>query len=374
MKRIKIFEPALAANHLFPMALNKFKALKITREQALAYSFADQRSSYGVLRAKYAQEELKENELYDGYILFHDGLANRVAYLNGYFRKEAPEEILTFPVLRLFPQSGYTKGYWHRVYRIEDGKETLGDLKLVLTLGTLAFEKYLLQEEAEKLRQKLIKSVLEKVSIEITKNDETALKQILGDEYKKIVKNISIQRKKLKIIKENLIVNYISAGPCKKMVVIKLSEEQAMRFNLEDEEAEIDTLIAKYGQESVLQENEHYKGYALLSEGHSNQIITMDGHIASSVDELGQKVCNMCFVAENGKSEGYAKRIFTFGNFPFNLYCNEELAERTRSRIVEAAVSGNETEFKEDEMALLIRVFGYFKFFEITEELEEEIN
>jgi hypothetical protein len=260
------------------------------------------------------------------------------------------------------------------VYRIEDGKETLGDLKLVLTLGTLAFEKYLLQEEAEKLRQKLIKSVLEKVSIEITKHDETALKQILGDEYKKIVKNISIQRKKLKIIKESLIVNDISFGPCEKMVVIKLSEEQAMRFNLEDEAAEIDTLIAKYGQESVLQENEHYKGYALLSEGHYNQIITMDGHIASGVDELGQKVCNMCCVAENGKSEGYAKHIFTFGNFPFNLYCNEELAERTRSRIVEAAVSGNETEFAEDEMALLISVFGYFKFFEITEELEEEIN
>ena len=374
MKKIKISEAALATNLLLPFAVDGFKAIKLTREQALSYSFVDQRSSYGVLRAKYAQEELKENEHYEGYILFNNGISNCIAYMSGYFRKETPEEQFKYPLLSRISKD-FVIATHHGIYQMENGKETLGNLRFVLTLGTLAFEKYLLQEYAKELRQKLLKSVIENRSVEITINEDRVLKKMLGDEYKSIVKNVNVQRKKLKVIKENLIVNDIYSGSCEKMVAIKLSKEQAMRFSLEDEVAGVDTLIAKYGQENVLKENEHYQGYALLIDKRCGKIITMDGHIASSVNEQGQKVYNLCCdVAEDGKPKGYAKYIVTFGNFPFNLYCNEELAERTRSKIVEAAISGEETEFSEDEMALLISVFGYFKFFEITEEEIEEVN
>ena len=370
MRKIKISEAALATNLLLPFTVNRFKAIKLTREQALNYSFVDERSSYGVLRAKYAQEELKEGEPYEGYVLFNNGISNCIAYISGYFRKETPEEHSKYPLLSSVPRDVIITTY-RGVYRTEKGKETLGELKSVLTLGTLAFEKYLLQEEAEGLRQKIIKSVLENNSVEITKSEDNALRQILGNRYKSIVKNVNVQRKKLRIIKENLVTHDIDPGYCTKMVAIKRSEKQAMRFNLEDEASEVDTLISKYGQENVLNENEHYKGYALLYNDYCGQIITMDGHIASSVDELGQKVYKICCIAEDGKSDGYAKHIFTFGNFRFDMYCNEDLAERTRSKIVEAVISGEETEFAEDEMALLIMTFGYFHFFEITEEIEE---
>ena len=372
MKKIKIIETALTTIHLFPLAITDFTAMKLSREQALSFSFADQRSSYGVLRAKFQQDELQENEHYEGYILFNNGYVNRVAYMSGYFRKQAPEEQLRFPVLRSFPKE-ISEVTWHKVYRMENGKETIGELKLVTTLGTLAFEKYLLQEDAENLRQKLLKSVIESSSVEIYQNEENALKQILKGDYKKIVKNINSQIKKLKISKENLIIDDVFMAPFKDLTVIKLSMEQAMRFDLEDDQAKAEVLIAKYGQENVLGIGEHYEGYALLlTDECCIHIINMNAQIMVVTHNNDQKVYYLHY-QEDGQTKGYAKRIFTFGNFNFELFCNDkELAERTRKKLVEAAINGKDTEFLNDEISLIIRSLGYIKPFDITEVIESD--
>ena len=374
MKTIKISESALAVNHLFPVTLSEFKAIKISREQALSFSFADQRSSYEVLKAKYAKEELKDGECYEGYILFNNGCVNRVAYLHGYFRKEAPEQMFTFPVWLSFPPKR-TESIWHRVYRQENDKETLGELRYVFTLGTLAFEKYLPQKDAEKLRKKLIKSVIDNTTVKINQQEDEALHNFLDSRYKNIVKKVNPKIKKMRVIKENLATEDLFLGPWKMLKIIKVSEEQARRFNFCDEYADLETLLAKYGEENVLSENEYYTGFAILCDDeYCNSAIFMEGRIVSEIDEDSSK---QVYYIRNQYPDGRlpkpcAKHIRSFGMFKGKKGVSDKANERLRQKLIEASISGDFIEFTEKEVQFILQSTQFSgNFFEITDVIEE---
>ena len=145
-----------------------------------------------------------------------------------------------------------------------------------------------------------------------------------------------------------------------------------MRFNHSDYGARLDVLIEKYGKDNLLSCGEYYEGYALLYDEYCNQIIRMKGFIDEVTNETGNKEYYMrCKHPDDDTIVGYAKHIWTFGNFYFDMYCDTKLAERVRNKLIEATLTGKLTELANDELAIITRCFGQRNsFIEIVDIIE----
>ena len=70
--------------------------------------------------------------------------------------------------------------------------------------------------------------------------------------------------KKLRIIEDALVEYCIVPQATDELRAIKLTKEQAYRSDFWDEDAEFEDLVAKYGQENILDVGEFYDGFCFV--------------------------------------------------------------------------------------------------------------
>lgn len=181
--------------------------------------------------------------------------------------------------------------------------------------------------------------------------------------------------KKLQIINEALFENFHKNEVFDELKGIKLSEEQAFNFSLQDEEAEFDELVAKYGQENILEPNEVYEGYCLLCNETYNEVVKMRGSIEQLDDDdeitniaiNNRKIYKLCYdevdeikSSKDKEATGYAKVLFTFGTQIFEFLGTPEVAGSARKKLIEGALKGSTIELTDEENKVVEGCLGKF--------------
>ena len=159
----------------------------------------------------------------------------------------------------------------------------------------------------------------------------------------------------------------------------KLSHEQAMRFNFDDEGANFSQLVEKYGSENMLSEGEHYEGYIVLCSFPVNILVKIFSYAERVKDanlffapQSIKMACNngnlyrICFEHGGKKSyNGGFRYVWPLGVTPFEKVTTCEEAVKLRNKLVEACVNKTSVSISDREETILRQFLGdYFsKFF-----------
>ena len=180
---IKIIESNLAireASTIFPAG---WKAIKVTREQAMRFNRDDEVISFDELVEKYGSENIiNEGEMYTGYVVAYSPILNQLLFMCGMVKKAADASDWIFA--QYATQQAFQNGTLYEVlYQQKDEKCSSGSLKYVWPFGSTLFEKVTTVEKAETLKAKLIKGAVSQDFFEITDEENTILRKYLGSSY-----------------------------------------------------------------------------------------------------------------------------------------------------------------------------------------------
>ena len=189
--------------------------------------------------------------------------------------------------------------------------------------------------------------------------------------------------KKLRIIEDALVEYCIVPQATDELRAIKLTKEQAYRSDFWDEDAEFEDLVAKYGQENILDVGEFYDGFCLLCDDSYNQVVKLHGSIEllgdnndiTKVAFNNRKIYKLCYESDDNQKDkkectGYANHIFTFGTALFDFFCSEETAEIIRQKLIEGAISGDVIELSDEEDKIVESLIGKFFYSELFQEVK----
>ena len=180
---IKIIESNLAIREASTIFPNGWKAIKITREQAMRFNRDDEVISFDELVEKYGSENIiNEGEMYTGYVVAYSPILNQLLFMCGMVKKAADASDWIFA--QYATQQAFQNGTLYEVlYQQKDEKCSSGSLKYVWPFGSTLFEKVTTVEKAETLKAKLIKGAVSQDFFEITDEENTILRKYLGSSY-----------------------------------------------------------------------------------------------------------------------------------------------------------------------------------------------
>lgn len=182
MKRIKIKEPSLAIREVIPVFADGFKAIKLSSEQAMRFTFEDETANFEQLSAKYGQHNiLKEDELHTGYIILCNPISNQLISMFGKIRRIQCANGMDIAPLSV--KQAYKRGTLYEVYMESDKKKYLGSFRYVWPFGSTPFEKVTTEEKAVVLRKKLVNGAISRQTFEISDEENDILLKYLGKEY-----------------------------------------------------------------------------------------------------------------------------------------------------------------------------------------------
>lgn len=190
--------------------------------------------------------------------------------------------------------------------------------------------------------------------------------------------------KKIKILKSNLRIREASRIFPYGWKAIKLTETEAMRFNLNREHLSFEDLVKIYGNDRVLQTEEMYDGYIIISLPLKNDIYYLRGIVKKVTDER-----NVSFVPHNIKeafkkgylydvyyqhngmiSAGSLRYVWSLGITPFEKITTPEEAHQLREKLTNGAITDKVIEITDKENEILLQYLGrdyYDKFFVVCE-------
>lgn len=180
---IKIIESNLAIREVSTIFPAGWKAIKVTREQAMRFNRDDEVISFDELVEKYGSENIiNEGEMYTGYVVAYSPILNQLLFMCGMVKKATNSSDWIFA--RYATQQAFQNGTLYEVlYQQKDEKCSSGSLKYVWPFGSTLFEKVTTVEKAETLKAKLIKGAVSQDFFEITDEENTILRKYLGSTY-----------------------------------------------------------------------------------------------------------------------------------------------------------------------------------------------
>lgn len=184
----KIKETALNQSVLLSLSLDGWKAFKLTREQALKFSFKDEQATFSELAQTYGAENIiEENMFYSGYAVVCSYPANILIRMHGKAKKTAPNNLCFAPQSI---NSAYLNGCLYKIVVNIGDIEQSGYFSYIWPLGCTPFEKLMDEKKATTLREKLVDASLKNKEVSISKDEKDILKKVFGSYFECFFKEI----------------------------------------------------------------------------------------------------------------------------------------------------------------------------------------